>query len=84
MAEALAWYNEQSAELTAEFSSALRNLFQRIEKNPRLYPRSDYNFRSAMCGRFPYRVAYEIVGEDVFVVAIAHTSRDPQAWRDRL
>lgn len=34
--------------------------------------------------RFPYQVVYLQVGNDVHVIAIAHDSREPAYWRERL
>ena len=33
---------------------------------------------------FPYRVVYRIREDDLYVVAIAHTSRRPGYWTNRL
>lgn len=32
---------------------------------------------------FPYKVAYRIREHDIYVVAVAHTSRRPGYWKDR-
>ncbi len=34
--------------------------------------------------RFRYHVVVARIGKDAFVVAVAHTSRDPDYWHDRL
>lgn len=36
-----------------------------------------------MLKRFPYAVVYEIAGNEIHVVAIAHTARHPNYWLDR-
>jgi len=33
--------------------------------------------------RFPYRIVYRVRDEDIYIVAIAHSSRRPDYWRDR-
>jgi hypothetical protein len=33
--------------------------------------------------RFPYNVVYRIRDDDIYVVAVAHTSRRPNYWKDR-
>jgi hypothetical protein len=42
------------------------------------------DIRSAKVKRFPYRVVYVVVGEDVDVIAVAHAKRRPAYWRRRL
>ena len=32
---------------------------------------------------FPYKVAYRIREQDIYVVAVAHTSRRPDYWKGR-
>ncbi len=33
--------------------------------------------------RFPFQVIYRLLGEDVIMNAVAHTSRAPDYWSDR-
>jgi toxin ParE1/3/4 len=42
------------------------------------------DIRSVKVKRFPYRVVYVVVGEDVDVIAVAHAKRRPGYWRRRL
>jgi len=41
------------------------------------------DIRSAKLRRFPYRVVYVIVGDDIDVLAVAHAKRRPAYWRAR-
>ena len=40
--------------------------------------------RFAILRRFPYSVVYHLENEEPFVVAVAHSSRAPNYWRDRI
>jgi len=42
------------------------------------------DIRSAKVDRFPYRIVYLVIGEDVDVVAVAHAKRRPAYWRRRV
>jgi hypothetical protein len=33
--------------------------------------------------RFPYCLAFQVTGDDIAVIAVAHQSRVPFYWRDR-
>jgi hypothetical protein len=33
--------------------------------------------------RFPYKIVYRERADDLYIVAIAHTSRRPGYWKDR-
>lgn len=45
---------------------------------------SDLRARQVPLRRFPYRLIYRFDVSDFVVVALAHTSRRPGYWRDRL
>jgi hypothetical protein len=38
----------------------------------------------ALVKRHPYLVVYALRGDEIIVLAIAHTSREPGYWRERL
>ncbi len=41
-------------------------------------------FRRVLTNRFPYAVIYVERDADYFVIAVAHTSRRPGYWKDRI
>jgi plasmid stabilization system protein ParE len=45
---------------------------------PMLYPP---DIRSAKVARFPYRVVYIVLGDDIDIIAVAHAKRRPAYWR---
>jgi len=56
-----------------------------IAEHPERFPLlQEPDIRSAKVKRFPYRVVYVVVGEDVDVIAVAHAKRRPTYWRRRL
>jgi plasmid stabilization system protein ParE len=67
------------------FLEALDVAFSQIAESPERFPLSfEPDIRSAKVRRFPYRVVYVVVGEDVEVIAVAHAKRRPAYWRRRL
>ena len=40
-------------------------------------------FRRARIARFPYIVVYEVRADEILIVAVAHTSREPGYWESR-
>jgi len=42
------------------------------------------NFGPGRYGVSLYRVIYEVTNELIRIIAIAHTSRDPEHWVDRV
>ncbi len=83
VAAAAQWYEEQRSGLSLEFRSALDQTFSVIERTPELYPPIYRALRRALVRRFPYGVFYVERADDIVVVAVLHTSRNPRLWRTR-
>jgi plasmid stabilization system protein ParE len=84
IATAAQWYEEQRSGLSLEFRSALDQAFLAIESNPALHATIYRELRRALLHRFPYAVFYAERANEIIVVAVLHTSRDPRLWRARL
>lgn len=88
-ANAVSWYDEQREGLGTEFLNTLQPLFQRIEATPFQFPRvvgknDRRHLRHGLLRRFPYRVVFEVKDDGtLLVLAVAHTSRHPDYWRNR-
>jgi len=67
------------------FIEAVDEALARIVAAPDRFPLlCEPDVRSVKVKRFPYRVVYVIVDNDVDVVAVAHAKRRPHYWRQRL
>jgi plasmid stabilization system protein ParE len=68
----------------------LERAFVQIEQHPQRFPlletiRRNDRYRRIRLRRFPLIVVYELLGDATpYVVAVAHTSRQPDYWRARL
>ena len=84
--EAARWYDLRRAgvgeELLDEIQRALGVLAEHPELGSLILP--DRRVRRLPLRRFPYQVIYRLGEDSVTVVALAHTSRRPGYWRDRL
>ena len=84
------WYEARRAGLGTEFLDSLSNLFERIEEAPESFSRpEDYagsrELRQGLPRRFPFRVLFELRADKILLaLAVAHTSRRPGFWQDRL
>jgi hypothetical protein len=73
----------------ALLEAAVSHVLRRIRRLPRSAPRwprlrSTFEVRKAVVKRHPYLVVYAILPEQIVVLAVAHTSRKPGYWRERL
>ena len=80
---ARAWYEQQREGLGAAFLLCVEEMLDRIDRTPVLYPVVYRDVRRAFTRRFPYAVYYRVADNDVVVLGILHTRRDPQEWQSR-
>jgi plasmid stabilization system protein ParE len=82
LTEAVRWYEQQRAGLGAELLDAVASATDLIRTRPALgSPRG--RTRSLLISRFPFRLVYRVQEHHIHIVAIAHTSRRPDYWKDR-
>jgi toxin ParE1/3/4 len=86
--EAACWYDGRQAGLGEEFLAALAKRLQEIEDRPGRFSRLETiktkrEIHRTILRRFPYSVVYEILSDEVIVLAVAHTSRRPKYWIKR-
>ncbi len=86
--EAAEWYDARSAGLGVRFVRSVREVFEQIDSTPEQFSQletltTDLPIRRAMVNGFPYIVVFEPIDDEVFVFAVAHTSRRPNYWRRR-
>ncbi len=83
VADAAAWYENQSAGLGAEFLDEILVTCNSIAENPQMYPVLHRNTRRAVIHKFPFGLYYRVESGLVTIVAVMHGSRDPNKWQKR-
>lgn len=81
--EAVDWYDQQRAGLGSEFIEEVNRVFEGLCAHPERFAVVHEDLREALVRRFPYAVYYRVEPDQVVVVAVIHTSRDPAAWQSR-
>ncbi len=82
--EAIAYYNKQRAGLGFSFSDEVKTTIQRIVEYPAAGATLSKTTRHRLLKRFPYSVIYYLPSDGLVIVAIMHTRRRPNAWKDRI
>lgn len=82
------WYDDRAG-LGDELAAEVRAATMRVAAAPEAFAlargvRSDLSVREAPVKRFPYRVVFVELAEEVRVVALAHDRRRPGYWRGRV
>jgi toxin ParE1/3/4 len=74
---------EDNYSASEEFIDEIEKGLREIEAYPFRYPRYAKHYRVKVIAKFRYSIFYRIRGEDVYVLAIYHTSRKPNRWKKR-
>jgi plasmid stabilization system protein ParE len=73
--------NQAGEELEDEIDAVVALIRRFPESAPQWKHRRDR--RVAVLDRFPFTLPYQIVGDDIVILALAHTSRRPSYWARR-
>lgn len=73
----------------ARLEAAVSHVLGRLRRLPRSAPRwphlrSPFEIRRALVKRHPYLVVYAILPDQLVIIALAHTSKQPGYWRPRV
>ena len=77
-------YECQCEGLGKRFLHAVHIALARIQDDPERFSFYEGSARSCRVIRFPYRVVYEDLPDAIYIVAVAHASREPGYWKSRL
>ena len=81
--KSLAWYSQRSERAAAGFEAALEVALQRIVDSPSTYALCDKRHRFYILKRYPFSIVYRMEGDEILVVAVAHSSREMPYWHGR-
>lgn len=84
MREAALFYENRSSGLGKEFTSAVESAVRQIQEAPHRWPRRTRSTRRFLLVNFPYSVVYLDQPGQIWIVAVAHASRNPRYWLSRL
>jgi len=76
--------DNESAALARDFLREVDSTLERLLTFPDLGRPAAKGTRRALVRRFPYAVIYLVEADRLVIVAIAHHSREPGYWLDRL
>ncbi len=68
---------------SSPFVTRIREALDRIAADPQLHAPVYLDIRKAVVPKFPYVILYREEPDEVVVVSVFHTSRDPSIWKSR-
>jgi len=84
MTEAAEFYEQESAGMSSRFVKAITDAYRHLCEFPNAGPVFASEVRRHVVRGFPYSVFYIHDGDTVSIIAVAHHSRRPDYWTDRL
>lgn len=83
--QAINWYEDEKPGLGRRFNANLNTTLRKVLKSPLQFPLLFEDYRKARLSKpFPFKVIFMIQDNEVYVVAVAHDKRDPEAWKERV
>lgn len=81
---AAAHYIKEEDPLQSElFKEALQTSIYWARTQPLIFRCFEEDFRKIKIGKFRYLLVFRIRGDEIQILAVAHTSRRPGYWKDR-
>jgi len=80
ISDAADWYDEQLDGLGARYKIAVKNPINDLRNDALLYPLKYDDVHYRKIKSFPYLIHYRIKSNVVHVIAVIHTSRNPDIW----
>jgi hypothetical protein len=81
--EQIRYYRRCQSGLQHRFVAAVEEAMARILENPERWRMIEPNIRRCLVKKFPFSIIYSVQSGVVFVLAIAHGSREPGYWSQR-
>ncbi len=72
------WYEERSKDLGGKFIDAFLAVLDYLETRPLAYPMLERDYRQVVMKLFPFVIIYKVEGDEVRIIAVFHSSRNPK------
>ena len=79
------WYLARSADAASRFDTEVERALRQIAESPQRWAAGISGTRRHLLRKFPFMLIYrELSQKTVQIVAVAHTSRKPGFWKQRI
>jgi toxin ParE1/3/4 len=84
LTEAVSYYDGKANGLGDRLLAEVKAATRYIERYPEIAPIIEDGVRAKVLVRFPYSLMYVVEENELYIVAVAHQSKRPGYWADRL
>jgi toxin ParE1/3/4 len=82
--EAALRYETEVPDLGRRFGDEVERVVHLLLEHPDLGASVDETLRHFVLRKFPFSVVYAVTADLIYILAIAHGSREPEYWRPRV
>ncbi|MBU0700647.1 type II toxin-antitoxin system RelE/ParE family toxin [bacterium] len=82
--DSINYYEDCHQGLGLEFAEEVYSTIQRILWFPEAWSRLSLNSRRCLTNRFPYGIIYQVLEDEISIVAVMQLNRKPDYWKDRV
>jgi len=82
--ESASRYEAEVLGLGLRFAEEVERVIELLLEHPDLGSRLDDDLRHFVLRKFPFSIVYAVVRDLVYIVAVAHGSREPGYWHPRV
>tara|TARA_R110002072_G_scaffold13058_8_gene55312 strand:- start:634 stop:942 length:309 start_codon:yes stop_codon:yes gene_type:complete len=79
------YFFKESPKIADTFFKKINKSFEDIKRNPFVFPVAyQEEVRKFVVNKYPFIIYYQVVNSKINVIAIFHTSRNPEIWNERI
>lgn len=78
------YYFKDNSKIADRFFKKINLSFEEIKQNPHAFSIAHKDIRKYIVKKFPFVIYYQVVSSAIRVIAIFHTSRNPEIWNERI
>jgi toxin ParE1/3/4 len=82
--ESIRFYRQARPGLQKRFVASVEEAIGRILEHPERWRMIEPDIRRCLVKVFPFSVVYSVQGDTIFIIAVAHTRREPGYWKERV
>lgn len=82
--EAARFYFHEDPDVELRFAECIDSAIEQVTSRPNSWPIIVEDVRRYVLAIFPYSLIYSIEVDHVLILAVAHHSRHPDYWNDRI
>ena len=79
----ISWYGRRSLTAGIRFENTFQQALEKIKESPLRWPVYFDDIRKYTLYRFPFTLFYRHDGEEILILALAHSRRKPNYWAKR-